>query len=183
MSEGRLTKRWTRGVGLTLVALVLVTFLTQCKTFSGVDPMAEDGWEKVHSLHLGDHNLVFERYRDAEREGSIATVSVRVESPLSEPLYSLRKERMQIRSAVTRVQFDCTKHAVRTLRYTMYQYNNLKGTSITHEVDGTPRWWYADAGPFDLGGFDAPREREKSAWVTVATAVCTRTAPQSAGDK
>ena len=172
-----------RSVGLTLVALALVTLLTQCQSFSGIDPMAADGWEKVKILYLGDHNFSFVSNRDAERDGSIVTASIRTEAATTEPLYLLRKERIQIRSAVARMQFDCTKHASRVLHCTLYQDNNLKGASVTreYEVTGTPRWWYGDAAPpFDLGGFDAPNEREKSAWVIIAKAACARAGPQSA---
>jgi hypothetical protein len=172
-----------------LVALPLAASLTCCKSFSGIDPMTEAGWEPVHIRHIGPHNLVFVSYRDAERQGSLASVSVRVEAASPQPLCLSGAEHKQVRSEVARMEFDCTKHVLRVLRYTLYQNNNVEGATITHEVVSTRTWPYGPMSPLmapgsnrlDWGDFD-PRA-EKPAWDIVATSVCARTAPQSAEGK
>ena len=98
-------------------------------------------------------------------------------------------ERMQFRSELARIQFNCTNHALRVLRYTLYQDNNFKGASITPEVIDTRPWIYGPMSPLMAAGSnrldwgDADPEREKPAWNIVAAAVCARTAPQSAETK
>ena len=153
--------------------------------------MTEDGWEEVELRHLGDHNIVFVSYRDAEREGSIASVSIRMEGSIG-PMESLRKERMLVRSELMRVQFDCIRHARRLLgRYTLYQDNNLRGVSRTYDVSGTEPWspYGGPRSPLMAPGSNRldwePQGpgREPLAWDVIATTVCARTAPQGAEGK
>ena len=153
-----------------MIALVLVTFLTQCKSFSGIDPMTEDGWEEVRMESpvgsLRDRTGIvvarfFVKYRDAQREGPIATVWVRYEG--------LEMAATSYRSEVLRVQFDCVKRMNRTLADTVYQNNNLKGKSTTRESPyASSRWGTAN---------------KRSTFDILIIPVCARTAPQSAEAK
>jgi hypothetical protein len=155
-----------------LVAVVLVALLTQCKSFSGIDPMTADGWEEVHMQDqvpvgsLRDRTGIvvarfFVKYRDAEREGPIATISVRYEG--------LEMAALPYRSEVMRVQFDCVKRMNRTLADTVYQNNNLKGKSTTRES------------PYALSQWGTANKR--SSFDILITPVCARTAPQGAEGK
>lgn len=106
--------------------------------------MTEDGWEEVHIWHLGDHNEVFVSYRDAEREGSIASVSMRLEGSIG-PMALLRKERMLVRSELMRVQFDCVTHARRlfssrqtTIEVFRRSLETAYLTGIDNEGSGAP---------------------------------------------
>jgi hypothetical protein len=143
-----------------LVAVALAASLTCCKSFSGIDPMTEDGWEQVPMPVLGSQAVhtarFFVKYRDAEREGSIATVWIRYEG--------FETKATSYRSELMRVQFDCAKHMNRTLTDTVYQNNNLKGKS--------------SPGPYVSSRWGTAHTR--STFDILITPVCARTAPQSA---
>ena len=155
-----------------LVALGLVALLTQCKSFSGIDPMTTDGWEEVHMQDyapvgsLRDRTGIvvaefFVKYRDAEREGPIATVWVRYEG--------LERARLPYRSEVMRVQFDCAKRMNRTLADTIYQNNNLQGKSTSRQSPyASSQWGTAN---------------KRSSFDILLSPVCARTAQQGAAGK
>jgi hypothetical protein len=150
--------------------------------------MIEDGWEKVEISHLGDHNITFVSYRDAEREGSIASVSVRLEGSIGPLETPSKKGQMLVRSSVMRVQIDCAKHAYRAVgRYTLYQENNLKGVSRTCDMSSTTPWspYGGPSSPLMATGSSRsdwdPQSpgREPLAWDVIATTVC---APHGAAE-
>ncbi|HWZ63025.1 MAG TPA: surface-adhesin E family protein [Steroidobacteraceae bacterium] len=141
--------------------------------------MTQDGWEQAQITSGGQHtSSVFVSYRDAEREGSIVSISVRLEVLNAGQAFMFKNagSLMYVRSDLTRMQFDCIKHVHRVVRVTHYQNNNLKGASFTAEAPGAP-WIPYGAGSTPIGAAPDDPTQDNPAWDSVAATVCARTAP------
>jgi len=103
---------------------------------------------------------VYVSYRNARREGPIATVWVRWEYPSQEMLMGY----FAAKSAVSRTEYDCNRVASRSVTLSGYTENNLSGKSESWTSQGSPEWTLSIPGTLDEA---------------VATAACARTKPHA----
>jgi hypothetical protein len=142
-------------VALIASATVQATDPTKAETEEWVKtlaPLPEGGWEW---LTWGLGTAVYVSYRNAQRDGAVATAWLRWEF-LSPRQYN----GVSYKSNVARTQFDCVQMASRAQRVTLYESNSLGGESQSLGYDKPPAWSPAIPGTLDE---------------VVVTAVCNRT--------
>ena len=102
-------------------------------------PLTERGWEP---LATSASAFVYVSYRDARREGPIATASLRKEYRQDQPWMGY----FASRSIVSRVEVDCTRRTMRDIASTGYADNNLSGESKSWTAVRPTLWTPVEAG-------------------------------------
>jgi hypothetical protein len=121
-------------------------------------PHPEGGWKW---LTWGPGVAVYVSYRNAQRDGAVATVWIRWEYLAVQQAYGA-----SFKSSVQRTEFDCVRIASRLLSATLYSANSLAGEATSYVfTDKQPAAWQPDI-PGTLGE-------------TVTTAVCKQTKPHA----
>ena len=102
-------------------------------------PLAEHGWVP---LATSASAVVYVSYRDARRDGPIATASLRKEYRRDHAWMGY----FASRSVVSRVEVDCTRRTMRDVASTGYSGNNLSGESKAWTADRPTLWSPVAAG-------------------------------------
>jgi hypothetical protein len=102
-------------------------------------PMTDDGWEPLASSASA---FVYLSYRDAGRQGPIATAWMRKEYVESHPWMGY----FPSRSIVSRVEVDCARRTMRDIASTGYAGNNLAGESKSWTANRPTLWSPAEPG-------------------------------------
>jgi len=102
-------------------------------------PMEGDGWEPLASSASA---FVYLSYRDARRQGSIASAWMRKEYVQAHAWMGY----FPSRSIVSRIEVDCTRHTMRDIASTGYAGNNLSGESRSWTADRPTLWSPAEPG-------------------------------------
>jgi hypothetical protein len=106
---------------------------------NSLSPMAGDGWEPLASSASA---FVYLSYRDARRQGDIATAWMRKEYGQAHAWMGY----FPSRSIVSRIEVDCSRHMMRDVASTGYSANNLSGESKSWTADRPTLWSPAEAG-------------------------------------
>jgi hypothetical protein len=96
-----------------------------------LDPLTAGGWEL---LTWNTGGAIYVSYRNAQRDGAVATVWIRWEY-----LSPHQFKGVSYKSSAERTQFDCVQMTARALTQSFYERNSLAGDSQSFAYD-KPMW-------------------------------------------